>query len=203
MRLALDFEPSKASFEELSTIVSSIQGDWHYNSVFAMIDNNPLTRASIDDILEDGWKVEFTPLPFQLAGIDWKLKLIKIEKQYQSPKTRIDCYVRDVTLFHEVIHIHYEKHGDMLADATFFDITQERRVNGAIVEWLARKSRANSKLLKKAVKGFGFTPLQYDIASLEAFKPYTDIRQETLPFKEKETTTATIPNFNNTLMEGY
>src|SRR3989344_1061721 len=82
-------------------------------------------------------------------------------------------YSRDKTLFHELCHIHYDKFiipsldeslPKNLVDGYIFE-----SVNENLIEWLARRHRADYVLLRDVVHSFELEPQIYDLPSYMAF----------------------------------
>ncbi len=120
------------------------------------------------------------------SGLDFFLRERVFEEGYFIPASRnchkpmmiikrsLTGYDRDVTLMHELIHALYEDGSNILYDASIKLPREVRLVNNAIVDWLARKARANPEILHAAIKIFEFAALElmpqvYDRASFEAF----------------------------------
>ena len=82
-------------------------------------------------------------------------------------------YPRDKTLFHELCHIHYDKFiipsldeslPKNLVDGYIFESVHEN-----LIEWLARRHRADYVLLREGVHSFELEPQIYDLPSYMAF----------------------------------
>lgn len=91
-------------------------------------------------------------------------RVIRIPRDYYY-------FTRDVSLAHELVHaIAGKEERKLLSDGDCSTPIQEQ--NNAIVDWLARKLRANKRVLYEIVTQFGLSPHIYDRISLETFKGY-------------------------------
>lgn len=126
----------------------------------------PLSTYFIDELIDDGWRAGYEYLSGDSGCCDLVSKRILLGKHLVfSP------YERDVTLFHELAHA---RHPDILhVNTTSLNVN----LLEIITEWLGRKARADSKLLRHAIVNFGLRPHVYDLSCLKAFpevepKPY-------------------------------
>lgn len=159
-----------ATWEELEKYVN-LRRVSNSRSVWLDIDYRPVTPDSVDTLVK---RCKLNVLPLNGQGVcmpDIGLILLS---------DRLDNYERDIVLFHELVHCHYPALNDV-KDSPYKD------ENGVITEWLARKARANFKVLRHAILGFGLEPRIYDLASAMAFyPPHVDfIRQLAFPFAQK------------------
>ena len=98
--------------------------------IWTLIEDNKLAENLISNIIDQGWAVVEKPLKsdgFHLRSI----KRIIIND-------KLGYYDRDITLFHELVHIFY---GDKVKDEI-------------VVEWIARKIRAHPQILRQAIRKF-------------------------------------------------
>ncbi len=79
-------------------------------------------------------------------------------------KEGLKSFERDCTLFHELIHACFLSTNRFLpfGEKEYFELE-------AIVEFNARKLRANPELLRYTINSFRLTPEVYDLASYKAF----------------------------------
>lgn len=159
-------EPWKAKWKDLDTLVSLLEG----HPLLREIKGKPLTTVSIDNLVFNGWRVEL--LGTYEGSTFFTSKWISLGK-------RLEAFDRDKTLFHELVHAHYGR--DATGDV---GSSEQHKINNAIVDWAARKLRANPKLLKYAVNAFGLKPYIYDKASLEAFYELEKTKQRLFRFLE-------------------
>ncbi|MEK6880437.1 MAG: hypothetical protein AABY22_12550 [Nanoarchaeota archaeon] len=125
---------------------------------------NQLSKTSIDLMIELGWHIKRPPsfLKFSAKkscgscspdiGFLRRIMLHPI----------LEHYDRDKTLFHELSHIHYD---------SVFKVFAKNGLHNSepVIEWLARKHRANPVLLKHAIHLFELEPHIYDLPSYLAF----------------------------------
>ncbi|MCH7850721.1 MAG: hypothetical protein IH845_03715 [Nanoarchaeota archaeon] len=170
-------------WEDLDCRVNRLMEVHKRSKVWSMIDDNPFGSDSIDDICSAGWEIHYKEFRRTMGIVMPKLKSILF-------KNNLNGYVRDVTLFHELVHVHYGMRGDYLYDAgSEFYSGNGLNVyeNGQIVEWIARKSRANPEMLGYVIEKFGFEPQIYDRASFLAFNGLIDFeKQLSFPFQSEE-----------------
>ena len=128
----------------------------------AIQDESKITTKSIEGLVNEGWIV-ISDLSFK-PGYDafgyafgHPIKEIILTKGLYG-------YVRDLTLFHEVVHAHFlHKDKEELVTTGLCEY---------LIEWKARQLRADPKMLKKAVLSFNLEPNYYqDKSCLEAFFP--------------------------------
>jgi len=88
-------------------------------------------------------------------------------------------FKRDVTVFHELIHAYgHLVHNDPLCDnySLMSDIDERKEIeeNAVLVEYHARKMRAQPEILKMVIGYFGLIPNIYDQISFLSFQEYLD-----------------------------
>ncbi|MBI2148391.1 hypothetical protein HYU23_01825 [Candidatus Woesearchaeota archaeon] len=117
--------------------------------ILTLIEDNEKAVSWINSLVDQGWAVVEKPIQsdgFQLTNI----KRIYINSELRD-------YNRDITLLHEIVSTFY---GDKIKDEI-------------VVEWIARRIRADPKILRQAIRGFGLEERVHDKASYQAFNPYT------------------------------
>ena len=157
-------------WDRLNEYVLSLHADQSLAHTWKMICDNPLHESSIDMLVLDGWKINLIP---QLEDNNVKHGACLLEEKEIEIVEGFGVYDRDKTLFHELIHAWYNYFGDPLNDINSWKVSNDVKdrclKNGAIVEWLSRKKRATSSLLRHAVHSFQLKPEIYDVASYYAF----------------------------------
>jgi len=128
----------------------------HHPYVIA-INRNPFNKQAIKTLKEEGWRVEFHD--FASAYIKRDKRILFIPK-FGEMAVGLQ---RDATIFHEAIHAHY---GDVSNDG--FIPIMEHKINGAITEYLARKSRTDPFLLATLWDCFAIPTQIYDGVSFLA-----------------------------------
>jgi hypothetical protein len=155
--------------------------------IWRELKNNPLDQKAIIKLARDGWKINL--VRGDMGKCSNKSKEIEIPGSFNG-------YVRDATLFHEIVHAWYGKETD---DSLFQSMTLmgQGRENYAITDWLARLLRADYKLLRTAINTFDLVPYVYDKPSYLAFaeNPIDFNKQYMLPWGIK-----TKIRFSSTLM---
>jgi len=168
---APNFIANELSWELLNTVYQKIRHKPNESypqreaDFWKKIESHPLTPASIQQLIKDGWRLYYATPGSHYGGAQFKSKSLFVD-------ISIDPYERDKILLHEFVHIHYGK--NLLNDSLQIDghYNKLRHENRVIVEWLARQYRADPQLLRAAVLCFGLEPKVYDKASLEAFPEY-------------------------------
>ena len=142
------------SYQDLVDVLSDIPRI-HLNSM----GKNPITIKSIDKLIIEGWEVSYikNKLTVLLGGLIPDQKKIVI-------KSTLTPYQRDLTLFHELAHIHYPY-------SKSNDNTYRYKWNEIFIEKIARDTRINPELLRHAITTFGLEQHIYDEASYQAFYP--------------------------------
>ena len=84
-------------------------------------------------------------------------------------------YQRDVTLFHELMHVWYNP---LLNDSPDLRNEQRRLSNAARTEWLARRARMQPDLLRTVVEGLDLRGHIYDRISSLAFEESSRFREK-------------------------
>ncbi|MDP4012249.1 MAG: hypothetical protein Q8R00_01430 [Candidatus Nanoarchaeia archaeon] len=141
----------------------------HANKVnpllFSLISKKPLTNQSIDELIRNGLRLESMKLESYGHLLGGRVIILR---------ESLKGYERDKTVFHEVLHALY---GVKVSKDCFGDrIAKE---NNALVEWAARRFRAQPNLLRHTIKSFGLEIEVYDLASYYA---YNHLQQGQLQF---------------------
>ena len=157
----------EATWNELDNYINSIKSIDPHKNILKMAITCPIDNSSIDALIAEGWNFEFSD-KWKLGGCNRYLKIIEL-----TPS--LTHYSRDKVLFHEIVHAWY---GDYLNDRFGFYADE----NNAIVDWLARKSRANPKLLRHTIDSFGLERQIYDYPSCKAFADFDIDDQLEFPF---------------------
>lgn len=152
------------NFQELEKEVDKLRSNGFYREDFARLDKFPIyenfgkdtidyfirnkTKVIFEDSLTAEGKLRFSPL------IGFKIEI----------KEGLNAFNRDCTLFHELVHACFYSAGAfrICREEEYFKLE-------AIVEFNARKLRAQPELLRHAINSFKLTPQVYDLASYKAF----------------------------------
>lgn len=146
------------SWSDLKSDIDYLHTLERYRREFGLIRNYPLATQSIDDLVQNKWRVHLGNEDVFATYYDDKVIIVR---EGSTP------YERDQGLFHELTHACYGR--DTLNDEDGW--SKGGRDLNAITEWAARRSRANPWLLKHAVTSFGLEPQVYDRSSFIAFDP--------------------------------
>ena len=150
------------SLAELDHQVKNFRQRNELDKIWFLLERKPFNQDSISKLVKDGWVVTDSGYP-TLSICDEKKKEIQLANE-------ISGGVRDVHLFHELVHAWY---GDELNDGGYFSfISYKANKNRVIVDWLAFQLRADPEILRHTILSFGLTPQIYDRASFEAFSDY-------------------------------
>lgn len=164
-----DTWPSQYKWTRLSKMVDEIRaapGQYGYERYFGEFETTMMPETNWIRLLYLlGWEVELKRLyKGECSGlIIPKKKLIKIDN-------RMSNYERDVTLMHELVHAWFCKYfNETLPDdeppekkvvLTLAEMEQKR--NSAVVEYIARRLRAQPPVLHAALKYFDIPVHIYD-----------------------------------------
>lgn len=146
------------SWEKINEYVLDLQARVD-SKIWDQLFENSITAYFIDKLKSENWGVCYEKDHYFLGSIRLPKKIITLRAELTP------CQ-RDLTLFHELAHLTHPflRNPTPLNGGPFGEESIE-----AIVEWFARKARANPKLLKHAVLSFGLEPYVYDQASYRAF----------------------------------
>lgn len=151
-------------WHDLCARVRSLRRDVPSDPVWGLLEGRPFNEDAIERLAD--WKVLREG---EGARCYARLRLITLDPRFQG-------YMRDEALFHELVHAHYWPE----LNDTPIDRSEWHAHSNAIVEWLARKARAQPALLARAISTFGLERHVYDRASYLAYYPWAK-RQMTLP----------------------
>ncbi len=173
--MALDTWPTEMGWDELNAYVSSITDE----KLIGIIKNPEITCKSILGLYHKGLRLYFDENLVE----DGVMSGHKENGHIQiCLRKGLEGYRRDLTIFHELVHVQYRGILDDLTGQEETDIP-----NNAIVEYLARIHRAKPDLLKTTINLFDLNPRIYDKPSLVAFSHQVKLEKEFLerqvPFK--------------------
>ena len=175
---------ASSSWKELDGYVSKLIQVFPNLQIWKDIERKPITVSSIDHLISDSTNlIEDSTITVFTGGI-----VIEEEtkKMVILLKAGLDSYNRDVTLFHELAHLHHPIYLSRRSNEfDGFVSYAEETAREAITEWLGRKARADPELLRHAVLSFGLEAQVYDKSSYQAFQKIIK-SQQCFPFMEQE-----------------
>ena len=152
------FNTPIANWELLDSTVDKIHRVYG-NSKPSYYNPNFFTVKTIDELIQDGWKVTTVRnnhgIYGMTSGVFREIVLNDIE-----------VYQRDKTLMHEIIHAVRMKNRSYRFPSLEREISTAEHI---VLEWQARLYRTDPELLRKAVLDFGLEPDIYDFVSYQAF----------------------------------
>jgi hypothetical protein len=158
---------AQASWKDLDNTISSLMEITAFYKKFKEIDENPITKDKIENLVSEGWELSHQYLDSFLG------RVITQDKKIILSIILYPGYHRDRILFHELVHVFYG-----LPDVIpyherrnpNYEKREELMQNNALVEWTARNLRSDSLLLKTTLDVFGLEIDPYDLPSLAASK---------------------------------
>jgi len=177
-----------------------------------VISNHPLTLESICNLEKDNWRLHFEAHPnaedfssHETGICDFSDRSIWVPKNFLK-----HGYLRDLAISHEVVHACYGPISADFMDPKCLEIPPESDPNdpaviaaklvrkifgiellmkverGILTEWIARKVRANPKMLAQIWKQFNIPARIYDRASYTANRVVNFGEQLLFPFSENQ-----------------
>ncbi|MDO8511215.1 MAG: hypothetical protein Q7S55_03555 [Nanoarchaeota archaeon] len=169
-----------SSWTELDSHVHELKDSFPYWQIWKDIERKPINTFSIAYLVGHGLSLVEDHTFSTLTGAvmtrgDGKAKLWL--------RRDLAPYKRDVTLFHELAHVHHPIYLSR-SNGRFSASAEEENAREAITEWLGRKARADPGLLRLAVLSFGLDAYIYDKSSYRAFQWIKG--QQCFSFMDKE-----------------
>jgi hypothetical protein len=146
------------TYKELEARINWLKNNkpFCHRKIWDLIEYSPISELSICLLRQKNWEVKEDPID-SWCNQDKKIIFIKQE---------LPPYERDKNLFHEIAHAQY---GKELNDSGG---SIDEHENRTIAEWLARRCRLNSDLLRSTIEEFKLTPYIYDNVSYHAFREF-------------------------------
>ncbi|MSR85868.1 ImmA/IrrE family metallo-endopeptidase [Candidatus Woesearchaeota archaeon] len=153
---------TSATWSELQLFVQ--QDQRYVGRLYKRFRERPFTFLAFEELQLRGIRVEYKVLENCVGEVE----IFPTGSSVISLDTNLWGYQRDVTVFHELMHVWYHP---LLNDSS--DLKDKRRYlsNAARTEWLARNARMQPDLLREVVEGLDIPKQIYDKASYLAFEP--------------------------------
>lgn len=136
---------------ELEQRVSEIKTEFPDHPIWKKIEDDPITLTTIDKLVGEGWKIEFS------KSINLEYGLCINETKTIIIRENLSSYERDITILHEIVHAKYGKISqwhwiDPEEKTIIFEKITKLFFNGeTVTELIARKLYKNQVLLNKAI----------------------------------------------------
>lgn len=166
------------SFSDLNKKIKKMESSHYlYNSTFKgmwkIVKENPFTEEVLDILLEEGWSVVIEDI--KRNQCHYKSKLVKLRSKLIDHSESYDSYLRDIILMHELNHSWYHRFSYYGEPCLHDAMVSRHDYEGMLInEYLSRVNRADYRILRKAVRGFGLKPQIYDASSKLAFGDDSD-----------------------------
>ncbi len=156
--------PRNSSYATWFDLKNFVQQDRRYvGRLYKRFEQRPFTSESFEELKERGIEIKFVSTKDYLGQVE----IFPNGSSIILMKEGIFGFERDVTIFHELMHVWYDP---MLDDSPNLKNEQRCLSNEARTEWLARRARAQPELLRIVIEGFDLKPEVYDKASCLAFE---------------------------------
>ena len=156
------------TWEELDKSFHELREKYRWRTIWRILTKNPIDAFFIDEVIKEGWGVELMNIEGYYGMVSYPRKKIIIASRLQREQ-------RDVTLFHELVHVGYPVLDDLddgLADYKPADY------NSVVAEWIPRQCAEDNELVCHACQRFGLELQPYNPKEFPGFLPSHEALQK-------------------------